>query len=104
MGMFDRVLCELPLPDGGPAAEFQTKSLRCELTLWRITREGRLVGQDGSDAGYHGVMRFYTGGTGQPWREYEAQFTEGALVGLHAAAQARYDEHGLSQPAAEGQR
>jgi hypothetical protein len=104
MGLFDYLRCDLPLPDSGPAVEFQTKSLRCTLTQWRITRDGRLVGEDGADAGYHGVLRFYTGGPGEPWREYEAQFTEGALVGLRPAAHARYDEDGLLLPAAEGTR
>ncbi|MBS0403823.1 MAG: hypothetical protein JSS18_15245 [Proteobacteria bacterium] len=101
MGLFDRVLCDLPLPDGGPAAEFQTKSLRCALDLWRITSQGRLVDERGEDSGFHGVMRFYTGGVGEPWREYEAQFTEGALVALRGAAQARFDEDGFALPAHE---
>jgi hypothetical protein len=26
MSLFDRLLCEVPLPDGGAAAEFRTKS------------------------------------------------------------------------------
>lgn len=104
MGLFDHVLCDLPLPDGAPAAEFQTKSLRCALNLWRITSQGRLVDERGEDSGFHGVMRFYTGGVGEPWREYEAQFTEGALVALRPAAHAVYDEDGLALRSAKGKR
>lgn len=50
VNLFNRLLCELPLPDGGAPAEFLTKSLRCEAALWRITRGGRLVDGRGADA------------------------------------------------------
>ena len=45
MGMFDNIVCEYPLPDGfdPKGREFQTKSLGCDLDVYTITKEGRLV-------------------------------------------------------------
>lgn len=42
MGMFDDIRCEVPLPDGWEHPSFQTKSLDCEMALYRITADGRL--------------------------------------------------------------
>lgn len=44
MGMFDELTCDYPLPD--PAYQhriFQTKSLECQMTTYRISAEGRLL-------------------------------------------------------------
>ena len=46
MGMFDRVHCDLPLPDPKHQdLEFQTKDLDCLLDRYTISAEGRLVRQ-----------------------------------------------------------
>lgn len=46
MGMFDDVQCDYPLPDGWHGKGMQSKDFECEMTLYRITAEGRLTRQD----------------------------------------------------------
>jgi len=48
MGMFDYIKCEAPLPDGFEGM-LQTKDFGCEMTTHIITKEGRLM----LDNGYH---------------------------------------------------
>lgn len=43
MGMFDYVVCEVPLPDGGRPGEMQSKDFDCSMTTIRISAEGRLL-------------------------------------------------------------
>jgi hypothetical protein len=43
VGMFDYVVCEVPLPDDAQISEFQSKDLDCEMTTIRISAEGRLL-------------------------------------------------------------
>ncbi len=105
MGMFDTIICRHPLPDGLAAEDFQSKSLHNTLSFYEIGADGKLrelaIGRDGDplgegprDTGFHGVLRFYTT-VGNDLREYEAKFTDGLLVELHAEDEARYDERGL---------
>ena len=108
MGMYDYVICEVDLPDGGDVDdEFQTKDFGCQMAYFTIRKDGRLIEEffhyedvpiedrpnpeqpalgcikkvvDGNgDKNYHGTLRFYTG---SPWREYSAKFTDGQLVGI----------------------
>lgn len=75
MGMFDNVIVEVPLPDGGSNEYiFQTKDLDCELHNYIITKDRKLV-RDGEETDFHGWLYFYDGSTA-----YEAKFTDGALV------------------------
>jgi hypothetical protein len=94
MGLFDTVICEHPLPDACPEREFQTKSLGCTMSRYRLGAGGRFIDSDGLDTGLHGVLHFY-GGSRATWWEYEAKFSDGQLVHLLPAAQARYDADGL---------
>ena len=73
MGMFDTIHCECPLPDTCQATEFQTKSLNCAMETYRLTASGRLLDVHGTDTGFHGVLRMYTGSHAGPWWEYEAK-------------------------------
>lgn len=99
MGMFDDVRCNYPLPDGLVLSGFQTKDFHCELDLYTITKEGRLMYQGSvfgggrekeplKDTQYHGLMRFYTSDNGHVWHAYQAKFTDGQLVEI-----LKLDEH-----------
>ena len=87
MGMFDDVMCDVPLPDGHKGA-FQTKDLECTINRYRITKNKRLVresqgigGGDGKlDLNYHGILRFYGTDSNDEWHEYNAKFTDGECV------------------------
>jgi len=46
MGMFDYIKCEVPLPDGY-SGELQTKDFCCEMTTHIITKDGRLLVDNG---------------------------------------------------------
>jgi hypothetical protein len=97
MGMFDEVICELPLPDGWKHPVFQTKDFEDPyLDKYVIRADGRLIRKKpwyeceikaDTDMNYHGLLRFYSY-EGDPnddtpieyrWHEYEAKFTDGAL-------------------------
>jgi hypothetical protein len=95
MGMFDELQCHWPLPDGGPGADGQTKSLGCSLSRYTITASGRLLHADGSDTGFHGILHFHCPGPDHSLRRFEAKFTDGQLQHLMPAAQAQHDEDGL---------
>lgn len=100
MGMFDDVICEVPLPDGKPGKHFQTKDFECPyLEKYTITAEGRLIHnrplydidppgtQSGPiDLNFHGILNFYDydQATGE-WREFNAKFTDGKLVSIEAS-------------------
>lgn len=45
MGMFDTIVCEMPLPGAymGPKDDFQTKDLDCQLDTFTINAVGRLI-------------------------------------------------------------
>lgn len=49
MGMFDRIRCEVPLPDGWVPDELQTKDFDCEMVEHWITKDGRLMLDQGYD-------------------------------------------------------
>ena len=100
MGLFDTVRCEHPRPPAAAAAtDFQTKSLACEMAHYVLTTEGRLLRADGSDTGFHGVLRLHGGLPGGLGVRLEAKFTDGKLVHIVEAAAAQYDEFGLRPPA-----
>ena len=100
MGMFDTVHCEhglLPAAQG--ATEFQTKSLACALESFVLTATGRLLRADGSDTGFHGVMRLHGRSPSGQWVGLEAKFSDGALQHLAELKSAQYDDFGLRPPA-----
>ena len=103
--MYDTILCRRPLPDGLVAEDFQSKSLHNPMSVYEIGADGRLrdlgIGWDGElsgegprDTGFHGVLRFYAT-VGKDFKEYEAKFTDGLLVGLSTESEADYDERGV---------
>ena len=47
MGMFDYIRCELPLPDGWESDELQTKDFDCQMVTHVITKDGRLMLDNG---------------------------------------------------------
>lgn len=106
MGMFDTIYCRRQLPDGPATDEdFQTKSLHNCLCVYEIAADGRLreleiddrghpIPEKSRDTGFHGVLRFYTY-VGSGLKEYEAKFTDGLLVDLRSANEARFDECGM---------
>lgn len=94
MGMFDDVVCEVPLPDGKPGKYFQTKDFAAPyLEKYTITAEGRLFRDDPwwqrekgvapappTDMDFHGVLNFYDyDDKMDAWREFNAIFTHGQL-------------------------
>jgi hypothetical protein len=93
MGLFDDIEVEpgVDLPDAPSTRQFQTKSLECFLSKYRITADGRLVEERRDDRGvtdhdvaHRGDLNFYTSegdrgdGTWR-WHEYNARFTNGKL-------------------------
>jgi hypothetical protein len=94
MGLFDYILCDVPLPDGF-TGELQTKGLGCYLLTHVITKDGRLLLEQVDridyeletrttsrrDANFHGTLRFYGGDT-REWHEYNATFVHGQLVSI----------------------
>jgi len=99
MGLFDYILCEVPLPDGF-TGELQTKDLGCYLLTHVITRDGRLLLQHVDridyeletritslrDANFHGMLRFYGSRDREndtwEWHEYNAKFVHGQLMSI----------------------
>ena len=106
MGMYDELICEMPLPDGITHTDgFQTKSLDNVLDKYTITAEGELWceayqwdwGENRNPEPerilHHGWLNFYTF-IGEPygpekskerlkvWLEYDAKFTDGKCVEL----------------------
>lgn len=108
MGMFDTLICKVPLPKDAPSFiepghRFQTKDLDRTLSTYEITEEGLLVQLTGfcddplSEpkvyTDYHGDLRFYTSNirglkNGDLYTEngekaesvdYRARFTNGKL-------------------------
>ncbi len=106
MGMYDTIYCRRPLPDDWTSDhDFQTKNLHKLLCVYEIGTDGRLrelaiddcgqpIPEKSHDTGFHGVIHFYTL-VGDDRREYEAKFTDGSLVWIHAQANALYDDHGM---------
>lgn len=97
MGMFDEIVCEASLPDGGPAAAtvFQTKSVPCpSLSRYRVTADGRLLDVYGRDLEPEGVMVIYANGPSPAllaaapdqltWWEYRLRFRSGRLAAIEA--------------------
>lgn len=73
MGMFDRLSCAMPLPDGYVAAdgEFQTKDLSCELNDYAITEDGIFRTANGDDA-YIRLNFYDMEPDTRVWHEYNA--------------------------------
>ena len=96
--MFDHVKCDVPLPDGWNAFNLQTKHFGCELDLYIITHNGRLIRRyvsnlqaqperhSESDMDFHGIFRFYGTDAKKKWHEYAAKFTDGQLVRLETVS------------------
>lgn len=103
MGMYDDVICLLPLPgDISNDIRFQTKSLDSTLSLYIINNQGKLEdhGCNFDDHGIvnpiddpelvdlHGYLTFYEmnydfpGSHAYVWLEYEAKFTDGVCVSI----------------------
>jgi hypothetical protein len=96
--MFDEIQCEVPLPDGGPAAAtvFQTKSLPCpSLSRYRVTHDGRLLDECGRDLEPEGMIVIYANGPSPAllaaapdhltWWEYRLRFQGGRLAAIEPA-------------------
>lgn len=96
MGMFDDVICDMPLP-GEPKPKrnsFQTKDFSCSFDSFRIKEDGTLWviechEEDTRQLMFHGYLNFYTleqekpGSEGDAiWFEYRAKFTDGKLQGI----------------------
>jgi hypothetical protein len=109
MGMFDKVICEVPLPDGWKpeASDLQTKDFECCLTTIKISSDGKLhrlewesepydldepdwlgmtkglrrINERWAEIWFHGFMNFY-GNETDGWHEYSAKFTDGELVSI----------------------
>lgn len=95
MGMFDYVKCEVPLPDGYDGANLQTKDFEDPyLETYIIRSDGRLIHRRPKydvdptgvihgevDKNFHGILNFYAYEK-DVWREYNAKFTDGQLVGI----------------------
>lgn len=108
MGMFDYMICEMPLPDGSSTKgrEFQTKSFDNVMTKYVITTKGHLYEHkwdyewiedenhflkgyiqkvEGSFrqehlTDYHGDIIFYDSKKiSEVWRDYYARFTDGKV-------------------------
>lgn len=47
MGMFDYIRCEVPLPDGYQPTELQSKEFGCEMVTHVISRDGRMMLDNG---------------------------------------------------------
>jgi hypothetical protein len=109
MGMYDDLRCERVMPDGfdGRAHSFQTKDMGCDMAMYEITPEGRLMqhlnadddisGMFGGervkwrDTHFHGWLNFYTfinTGPGE-WHGYNAKFTDGQLVSIECDERTR---------------
>jgi len=103
MGMFDDVHSEFPLPDGWEGKGMQTKDFESYMNMVTIRADGRLVydarhwqerdTKTATDMNFHGYFNFY-GSEGRPgesdykWHEYNAKFTDGALVEIVAVERA----------------
>ncbi|BAG41726.1 hypothetical protein [Ralstonia phage phiRSL1] len=91
MSCFDYVLCDwLPKNDpnnfhGQQDGPFQTKDLGCDMDVYEITREGRLLRYTPEyygelrlvgDQNFHGILHFYDR------TEWAAQFLDGSLIAV----------------------
>lgn len=105
MGLYDCVKCEHPLPGDPPSnAEWQTKSMECEMKTYRIASDGYLWG----DKGHHmetcgfrtwvpNTVRLYdfTGSIhfydiiDNVWWEYTAVWVRGKLIDIVGGPQKR---------------
>ena len=115
MGMFDELICKLPLPGNVYAdLKFQTKSLEKTLSLYIINEQGQLEDHgcslgseeeltpipDPEIIDHHGYVTFFTmcrdypGSKAYIWLEYEAKFTDGVCVAIERIPSWRTDEYG----------
>lgn len=111
MGMFDDIICSYPLPTESPFAAYQSKSLGCEMALYEITSDGRLVQTHGTfgtldkpeDVPFTGVLEFYNANScasafghlftrnGEDFESvtYEAAFVSGKVTQIIETARER---------------
>jgi len=83
MGMFDDIQCDYPLPlPEYQRNHFQTKSLHCTLSRYRITKDGRLVDGFAQEVPYDGDLYFYDIPRPGGWIEFRATFREGRVTEL----------------------
>lgn len=97
MGMYDDIRFERMMPDGfdGRGKSFQTKDFGCDMAMYEVNAEGRLMqplNADDEIAGcfggevvrwrdthFHGWLNFYTF-VDDTWHGYTAKFTDGQLI------------------------
>ena len=93
MGMFDTIRCDMPLKV--PREDFQTKDLGCNLSVYRITVDGRLLCERTcsslpvqiGEVDFHGTILFYDcGDEDGSWIEYNATFTDGRCVNIECVS------------------
>lgn len=91
MGMFDTVHCAYPLPNRPHwADEFQTKDLDRTLAEYHITKAGEFRNEHGDIVPHDGTLNIYAldganvnSARGAGWVEYDINFTNGAVDGVH---------------------
>jgi hypothetical protein len=85
--MYDELTCEMPLPNNGQAIPFQTKDLDCDLSLYRITNNGRFmrVADPDEEVSYSGDICFYGSLDGR-WQEYIARVANGRVTRIIVSA------------------
>lgn len=80
MGLFDHLTCELPLPDNYKRKSgFQTKSLGCQMGFWTITKDRRLIDDDGSHRLMTTTLNFYDLTRDNEWHEYTCEVVRGIV-------------------------
>lgn len=96
MGMYDYLECQYPIPDTAAkehyaSARWQTKSLACDFTTYRILSDGELVEMHTHVAGsmvhepFTGTLHFYDR-IGRWWVDVTCEFDNGWLKKIHAEA------------------
>lgn len=89
MGLYDTIrLPHHPLPGHPPAATvFQTKRLGCQLDVYHVDPQGRLMRKESNNPDhphswirYTGQLRIYTADKHQLWWEYQLHFQQGTLT------------------------
>lgn len=88
MGMFDWIDCKAKLPNQSQVeVQFQTQDLGCNLGVFTITSDGKLIECGRHRDGFSGEVVFYgyeMMNEYQPgiWREYKAEFVNGVMISV----------------------